>query len=171
VIDLWLDRYAIPEPNSGCYLWTKYVGRWGYGAVKRNGSVQLAHRVAWELRHGPPPQDMFVCHKCDVPSCVNPDHLFLGTALDNAADRNSKGRQSRGDRHSAAAKTGIVRSTNRQTKASARRGEANPNAILTAGQVKAIRADTRSQRVIAQHYGIGQQQVQRIKARRRWGHI
>jgi hypothetical protein len=78
---------------SGCWLWLsnrKSVG--GYGILRVRGTQTMAHRYAYELTHGPIPEGLFVCHKCDVPACVNPDHLFLGTALDNTIDMIGKGR-------------------------------------------------------------------------------
>ena len=86
-----------PEPNSGCWLWTAYVHRiTGYGEFRFNGRARQAHRVAWELERGPIPDGMWVLHKCDVPGCVNVDHLFLGTHQDNMDDMMAKGRGARG---------------------------------------------------------------------------
>jgi hypothetical protein len=84
-----------PEPNSGCWLWMRAVNGKGYGSCQFNGKVQLAHRVAYLLALGDP-AGLVVCHRCDVPSCVNPDHLFLGTVGDNNRDRDRKGRASGG---------------------------------------------------------------------------
>lgn len=83
----------MPEPNSGCHLWTGTVCKHGYGRIYRKGaSPVLVHRVAWERVHGPIPAGLKVCHRCDTPSCVNPDHLFLGTQRDNLRDMYAKGR-------------------------------------------------------------------------------
>src|SRR5688572_33287595 len=70
----------------------------GYGHVSFNGEVRRAHRVAYELAHGVAPGNLVVRHSCDTPACVNPDHLLLGTQLDNIADRNMRGRTAKGDR-------------------------------------------------------------------------
>ncbi|MGE0539733.1 MAG: HNH endonuclease [Dehalococcoidia bacterium] len=87
---------------DGCWLWKGYRARKGYGHFKRagrHGRIEQSHRVAWELTHGRPPDDMYVLHRCDNPPCNRPDHLFLGTLLDNAADCVSKSRQSMGARN------------------------------------------------------------------------
>ncbi len=90
------DEKYIPEPMSGCWLWTAHCQPNGYGAIERfDGISLLAHRVSWELHFGPIPTGLCVCHKCDVKSCVNPNHLFLGTHADNVADKVKKNRQSR----------------------------------------------------------------------------
>lgn len=84
----------IPEPNTGCWIW---IGRYmwkGYGVLSFDGGTVRAHRFSWEISKGPIPKNMFICHKCDVRCCVNPNHLFLGTAKDNALDRDAKGRGS-----------------------------------------------------------------------------
>lgn len=83
----------IPEPNSGCWLWERpgLLGPMGYGHFRYQGVV-AAHRASWLLYRGPIPMGLFICHKCDNPSCVNPDHLYLGTAQDNIADRDRRGR-------------------------------------------------------------------------------
>lgn len=79
------DRQYEAEPNTGCWLWTGAFLASGYGVLK-------AHRASVLLHHGPFDDALWVLHKCDTPACVNPDHLFLGTALDNARDRVRKGR-------------------------------------------------------------------------------
>lgn len=88
---LWHDR-VIPEPNSGCLLWEGACSTAGYGVIGRDSKLFLLHRVVWEETNGPIPNGMHVCHRCDVPGCVNIDHLFLGTPRDNALDMVAKGR-------------------------------------------------------------------------------
>lgn len=90
------ERFWSKVDKSGdCWLWTSPKNKQGYGVFSRNGTMTLAHRVADELSNGPIPDGMFVCHRCDVPACVNPEHLFHGSHADNMADRNAKGRQAR----------------------------------------------------------------------------
>ena len=81
-------------PNAtGCGFWTASLFREGYGRFKLDGRSRGAHRVAWELEHGPIPAGMRVLHRCDNPPCVNLEHLFLGTQGDNMRDMAAKGRQ------------------------------------------------------------------------------
>lgn len=84
-----------------CWEWQASRRRRGYGQIGARGRTSAAaHRVAWELTHGPIPDGLWVLHRCDNPPCVNPAHLFLGTAQDNVADMNAKGRANhvRGER-------------------------------------------------------------------------
>ena len=93
------DEKWIPEPNSGCWLWTATENGNGYGRIWAFGSLQVAHRVSWILRNGEIPiidgidiRGTCVLHRCDNTFCVNPDHLFLGTHQDNMQDKMNKGR-------------------------------------------------------------------------------
>lgn len=90
---------VLPPNEQGCKLWGRQKDKKGYGLFRFNNRHAFAHRVAWELAHGPIPKGKCVCHKCDVPSCVNVEHLFLGTQQDNLADMRSKGRHVFGSRH------------------------------------------------------------------------
>ena len=88
--------------DGECLIWTGARDRDGYGVIGIGRDSQYrAHRVAFELAHGAIPAGLFVCHACDVPACVNPAHLFLGTARDNTQDMLRKGRRDilSGERH------------------------------------------------------------------------
>jgi hypothetical protein len=80
------------EKTEMCWDWIGYRNTSGYGEFSARNRPISAHRFSYELANGPIPDGLFVCHKCDRPPCVNPEHLGLGTALDNARDRDNKGR-------------------------------------------------------------------------------
>jgi hypothetical protein len=91
------DRYwAKVEKGPDCWNWTGAKSS-GYGDFYIGGRGLLAHRVAWTMENGEIPTGLLVLHRCDNPSCVNPEHLFAGTYQDNADDMVSKGRQAKGD--------------------------------------------------------------------------
>ena len=140
------EKY-IPEPNSGCWIWTAFTDRHGYGKFIVAGQMKLAHRVSWEIENGSIPENQCVLHRCDTPCCVNPSHLFIGTHRDNMRDMANKGRCYDG------------------------RGEKNSNAKFTDDDVLSIRADDRSQTIIAKDYGVGQTAIGKIKRGERWAHI
>ena len=140
------EKYTL-EPNTGCWLWTGYANQDGYGLIKVDGRVFRAHRVAWQLAGLKISDGLHVLHRCDNPPCVNPAHLFLGTPLDNARDRDSKGRK------------------NSAT------GESVHTAKLTAAVVVAIRqelADGATTRAVSRKYGIGWSTAKDIKAKKTW---
>lgn len=141
---------SIPEPNSGCLLWEGCFNSKGYGSIKlgaRSTPIYFTHRIAYEATYGPVPEGHYVLHKCDVAACVNPLHLFSGTMAENNKDAARKGRMSRKPRFA---------------------GEAHPRAKLSADDIRAIRADTRTQSAIGEQYGIRQAHVSAIKSRVIW---
>lgn len=88
-----IEAYSIPEPNTGCWLWTRSDdGRKGYGKLFLDGKMRGAHRVSYEAFISKVPSGHDVMHRCDVPSCVNPAHLSTGTHADNLRDCRDKRR-------------------------------------------------------------------------------
>jgi hypothetical protein len=139
------------DKSDGCWLWTGATSDRGYGSVNtggRHGPTRSTHRVAWELTHGPIPKGMVVCHSCDNPPCVRPDHLFLGTQRANLRDAAAKNRTMRGEDH-------VFHR-------------------LTEAQVLAIRrrhAEGTSQADLAREYGLHHQHVRNIVVGRNWRHL
>lgn len=134
----------------GCWDWVGSKDMDGYGRIRIEKKLRGAHRVSFAIHIGPIPDDMCVCHTCDNPGCINPEHLFLGTNADNTYDRNAKGR------------------TARQT------GASNGQSKITDDDVIAIRAvkarwgvNTR----LAAQYGVSQPLISQIRAGKRWSHL
>lgn len=127
--------------GAGCWLWIGARNRDGYGHISINATKRAtASRVAWELHHGPIPTGMLVCHSCDTPRCVRPDHLFLGTHGDNARDCFAKGRRV----------------------APMNAGERNPARKLSLSDVSGIRrrlAAGEKRRAVAMAYGVSPSQI------------
>lgn len=137
-----------PITETGCYIWVGPDMPNGYGRVFIQGKYHYAHRVMYELTFGPVSPGMSVLHRCDVPACVNPCHLFLGTHAENMADMVRKGRSPR------------------------QPGEANESgAKLTAKDIPEIRSDGRTHREIAVDYGVSHRTIGKIKNRQDWAHI
>src|SRR4051812_11259596 len=95
------DRFwaRVQKTPGGCWLWTSARGSshdpslYGMFDPGDGRGSRGAHRISWEIHHGRPvPEDLFVLHTCDTPACVNPQHLFLGTHVDNMRDMVAKGR-------------------------------------------------------------------------------
>lgn len=91
------NKYVSPEPNTGCHLWTGAVRRDGYGAFTIDKTMYGAHRALWLLLYGFIPSGAYVCHKCDIKVCVNPDHLYLGDSQTNMSDLRTRRRGHRTD--------------------------------------------------------------------------
>ncbi len=132
------------EKSEGCWLWRGSTNSDGYGTIKGNGSrVIKATHASWEIHYGPLHPGNFVLHSCDNPPCVNPDHLFEGTHLDNMADMVAKGR--------------IPHIYGRR-----------PAARLSEAQIAAIRSDSRKQKLIALDYGVADSTISHIKTGKTW---
>ncbi|WP_448952174.1 hypothetical protein [Labrys neptuniae] len=151
ITDLDRQRFEdkfIPEPMSGCWLWIGSIGSAGYGTFYLDCRILRANRASWLIYKGPlASRAQFVCHRCDNPACVNPDHLFLGDAASNVADMRKKGRNRFPD------------------------SERRTNARLCAADVLKIMADDRPQKLIAADYGVSQSIIFGVKAGRRWRHV
>lgn len=159
--------------GDGCWLWSASKDRDGYGWFSIHGQSIAAHRAVWLLTRGELPVGAFVLHRCDVPACVRPDHLFLGDAKANAEDCVAKGRKPVGDRNgSRTCPDRLVR------------GEAHPDAKLTDDQVREIRAlgapligrgrgkwPGLSWRDLACRFGVSDVMVKKITMRHNWRHV
>src|SRR4030095_10977561 len=86
------EKKFIPEPNTGCFLWTGRPKRDGYGQFKFRNMMQQAHRVAWIFSGGEIPEGKSILHRCDNPACVNPVHLYVGDQFANMRDASERGR-------------------------------------------------------------------------------
>ncbi len=145
-----MERFWDKVDQSGdCWEWLAYKDKDGYGNFKVGGKSVQAHRYIFEVGGPPIPSGMCVCHTCDNPSCVNPDHLWLGTQEENLKDMAKKGR-ARGGRNL---------------------GSKNGNAKLTEEQVKAIRGLYGTNAKISRQIGMSYAQITRIRDRTSWTHI
>lgn len=136
--------------TGGCWPWRKGIGSSGYGHIHiggKRGHHHGAHRIAYRLFVGPIPRGLNVLHRCDNRACVRPDHLFLGTAKDNAIDRSAKGQSLRGTRH--------------------------PLAKLDDAKIRAIRElkGRLSYSAIAAKFGVSLSLITKIFCEGRWNHV
>jgi DNA-binding transcriptional regulator YiaG len=126
------------NPKTGCWEWSAGKFADGYGAIWTSGTVRRAHRVSYEIHCGSIPDGLHVLHRCDNPICINPEHLFLGTNADNAADKTAKGRQAREARL--------------------------PQTKLSDDDVRTIRASSgATQNELAERYGVDQSLISHIR--------
>jgi hypothetical protein len=150
--------------GPGCWEWigSRKNGQYGFLTMRIPGArvALLAHRASWELHFGPIPRGLFVCHRCDNPCCVRPDHLFLGTPADNQADMVRKGRSCAGDRHPSRIHPGYTR-----------RNDTHPMRKIDSSTVREIRrlkAAGVVQRRIAEQFGMSPSQISNIVRGAHW---
>lgn len=145
------DRFEMQvKKTDACWLWRGSTDKDGYGVFKAEHDgvlYQKAHRFSFALHKGHPPFGLHVCHSCDNPQCVRPDHLFLGTSAENMADKMAKGRHRW------------------------MRGEDAGHAILTEDQARSVIGDARPYAQIAADYGVTASAIGDIKNRKSWRHL
>ncbi len=139
------------QKTDSCWLWTGYIGYSGYGVLTARVGIR-AHRFSWELHHDKIPDQLHVCHTCDVRHCVNPSHLFLGSHRDNMDDMIKKGR--------------LV--------SISKLGEQHPFAKLTENKVikiKKMLMDGQTCISISKKYNVSPSVISRIKRNATWKHV
>jgi len=145
-----LARFERKIDKSGeCWLWTgATVGHMGYGHFSLGQRLEMAHRASWTLYRGPIPDGAWVLHTCDVPRCVNPDHLYIGDAKKNAQDKKDRGREV------------------------PLRGDVNGRALVTWDQVREIRrlraTTALTQDELGARFGLSRQAISRIVNNETW---
>lgn len=146
VIRFW--RFVDHGAPDECWLWKGKPEANGYGRIRISPDPSIhhvkAHRFSWMLANGRDPGDKMVLHKCDVPACVNPAHLYLGDHDRNMRDKVERGRQPRGE---------------------------EIWGKLTAADVADIRTSGKSQRKLAARYGVVKSAIWAIQVRRIWKHV
>ena len=138
-----MNRAYLSE--SGCWVW-RGSKRAGYGLMNKGGKTVTAHRVCYETFKGPIPAGLVVRHSCDNSSCINPEHLSLGTVKDNVTDREARGRRDV-------------------------RGEQIGTAKLTVEDVLAIKASKASASSLADKYSVHKTNIWAIRSGKSWAHL
>lgn len=148
--DRFYSKVSLPNEN-GCMLWRGAKDSWGYGHLTVNKTTVKAHRLSYILQNGDIPKKMYICHTCDIPACVNPSHLFLGTPKDNMQDCITKKRFP-----------------------PPLRGELNPASKLNDGVVREIIDLLKygyTQVEISDIYGVTTQNINYIHHNKSWKHV
>lgn len=178
-----------------CLEWQAARTHNGYGKFKINDKMTRAHRAAWEDKHGTIPDGIHALHKCDNPPCVDDEHLFLGTQVDNAKDMVAKSRQASGERNGSRLHPGRLargdrngsrlhperlnppRGESHWSRAhpeSIQRGEKNPSAKLNEERVRIVfrlRDQDLTQQQISDQLGVSRSLICQILSRKVWSHV
>jgi hypothetical protein len=144
-IETRLIRQSTEDNETGCWNWDGSKDKDGYGYIKMDGKTTKAHRASFIVANGPVPEGLWVLHTCDNPSCINPQHLYAGTPMENMQDRKDRGRD-----------TGWSRDNS---------GERNPRAVLTPDDVSYIRKHWVWGRgpEFAKRFGVSVVQITRVR--------
>lgn len=137
---------VMPITECGCHIWMGGTGGpLGYGAMKVNGKAIATHRLSWEESYGDIPDGMWVLHKCDIPTCINPEHLFLGDHNANMEDKRNKKR--------------------------APYGEGHHSTKITSEDALAIRESNQSSKVLAALFNLNASSIRNIRNGKRWKYL
>ncbi len=140
-----IEQNTIRLPESGCWIWMSTIEKTGYGRVCSGKKPFYAHRVSYEQKYGSIPNGMMALHHCDVKSCVNPDHIFIGTQQENMIDKVSKNRQAKGASHG--------------------------NAKLTEDQAREIKFSSETSIKLAAKFNYPASMIREIKNGNLWKHL
>ncbi len=141
----FVDKTSSSGPDGECWVWIGLKDRKGYGLFTINYKSVFSHRVSYADNIGPIPTGMLVCHKCDNPGCVRPDHLFIGTDADNMSDKTLKGRQAK--------------------------GIAAGSSKLNDDKIRDILVSKNDAETIAKQYSVSATTIRMIKRRKTWKHV
>lgn len=148
LLDRFLKYVKTKDLKNDCWEWTGNVGHFGYGRMGYRMKTYLAPRLSVFLFHRKDPGKLFVCHKCDNPKCVNPNHLFLGTQKQNMEDCHAKGRTAGGERN------GMAKLNEQQAR-----------------EIKKLLKTGMTHKEIGLRYGVSRSNVGAIANGKRWGNI
>lgn len=147
---LRIEENSMPVTECGCWIWMLSTHRHGHGQLTYRYQHLAAHRCSYEAFKGPIPEEMHVLHRCNIPQCVNPDHLYLGKDLENAWDRIAAGTQ-----------------VNPPTLI----GSEHPNSKLTEDVARQIKNSRGTAKEVAARFGCHFQTVHQIRSGRQWRHV
>lgn len=176
-----IDKTVGQGPLGSCWMWTgRTASAMGYGAYSFNGSTFYAHRLAYKLAYGGDPDKLCVLHKCDVPRCVNPAHLFLGTRADNAIDRTQKRRTPAGEKHWTRHQPEKWADVRQQFSERAKErnktfnGENHPTTKLTAEivrEIKTLANEGMGNKELAEKFNVTHSNISAIVLGKSWKHV